>query len=327
MFNLSGRLGLVAAGLILLYGYTPAGETKNSLADDLAPDPIHLTNDQRPLLGGKSQDAAPTAEAPLDAPRQTDRPRVTSVRSSKPSGLPPMYVFACLVAATGLTFLVVLAVGRGREWRAAESAADGPAPPNFRIRKLTEAIQIEYRWFQSGFAVAAYFLFFMLAALGAFVVLDFQDSSSQGAVGSVVGTVLGLPLLALLYWCVAAFFNVTTARAAGLPGGVGLISVRTGPFPWPANRDVRTDGLRLIRCRHWALRTTKGSHHSYDVQAVYWDGSEALIWRGFPSGEEADYLARQLAAQFSVPAELFADQASAEPEDADAEDNAEDDQE
>lgn len=314
MFNLSGRLLLAAAFWILLSSPAPAGEKKSAPFDDLATDTVHLDRDERPLLGGKASASAQPAEAPLNSPRPAQTTSAAATKISPPTGLPPMYVFGCLVAATGLTFLVILAVNRGRDWHAAELAAGDSVPPNFRVRKLGEAIQIEYRWFQSGFAVGAYFLFFMLAGLGAFVAMDFQDSSSQGAVGTVVGTVLGLPFLALFYWCVAAFFNVTTARAASLPGNVGLISVRTGPLPWPANRDVRTDGLRLIRCRHWALRTTKGSHNSYDVQAVYWDGSEALIWRGFPSGEEADFLARRLAQHFQVSAELFANQASAAAE-------------
>ena len=152
---------------------------------------------------------------------------------------------------------------------------------------LGDGLEIRRKWLSP---VTYFFAFFALVWNG-FLVFWNYTAFSQGllqmAAFSIVHVIVGV---GLAYKVVSDFLN-TTVITVRLDG----ISVRSGPLPWPGNKDIAPGTLSQVYCKRKVHNGSKGSSStSYSVLYVDREGRAQNLVKGLLYPEQALYIEQEI---------------------------------
>lgn len=172
------------------------------------------------------------------------------------------------------------------------SRAEIALPKGLTVEDLGNDLKITRKW---GRSLGCFFFVFALF---------WNSVVSVFVVGAITGSMKGegagfLPIFLIPFVLVglgtgyAALGLLLNRTVIGLEGG--RLSVRSGPIPWPGNKDVETTSIEQLFCIEYeSYRQNNVPQYRFAVHAVTREGGKMKLITGMEQAEQALYLEQLL---------------------------------
>ena len=168
-----------------------------------------------------------------------------------------------------------------------------PIPEHIQMGQTSEGLTLTYRWFSYYFIFYAVFCF----AWDGFLVFWYSLAFTQNApwimfVFPLIHLSVGV---GLTYYTLAGFYNKTVVTV-----GMGKLSIRHTPLPWPGNRILSASDLIQLYSEERILRTRSGSRTTFQLSAISTDNRKIKLLSGLNSPDEARFLEHKIEEQLGI---------------------------
>ncbi len=172
-----------------------------------------------------------------------------------------------------------------------------PQPPGIKVEDLGEGLRLTRRWFTWGVLVLTFFCI----AWDSFLVFWYWMALGMGG-GPFSWLAIIFPVchvavgVGLTYLTLSLYLNRTVLEVNN-----GRLTVRSGPLPWPGNRDLDVSELEQLYCQENSSRNRNGStSYSYNVCAVLKGGREAKLLSSLDNREQALFVEQFVEAYLGI---------------------------
>jgi len=161
-----------------------------------------------------------------------------------------------------------------------------PKPSGFDVRHDDVSLWLTRRWLSPLYIP----LLFFCLAWDAFLLFWYTHVPSEApwifTVFPIAHVAVGV---GLTYYTLCGFINKTYLRISR-----NSLSVRSGPLPWPGNKEVSVQGLSQVFCQTSFDSNGRKGQPFYSVQLLREDGSRVELLSGLPTLEHAQYIEQQV---------------------------------
>jgi hypothetical protein len=173
-----------------------------------------------------------------------------------------------------------------------------PQPPGITVEDLGGGLRLTRRWF----VWAALFLTFFCVAWDSFLIFWYAMAVGMGGGGAFSWIAIIFPVahvaagVGLTYFTLALYLNRTVLEVNN-----GRLTVRSGPLPWPGNRDLDVSEVEQIFCQESTSRSRNGNvSFSYNVSAVLKGGRKETLLSSLPNQDQALFVEQLVEAYLGI---------------------------
>ena len=163
-----------------------------------------------------------------------------------------------------------------------------PQPRQFTVENWGSDLVISRRWFSP----AVFFLVFFCAFWDGFLIFWYSMAFTQKDIPwlMIVFPVLHVAVgVGLTYFVLCSFVNRTKIKV-----GMGQLTVRHGPLPWPGNHTLNSVDVEQLYCRSKFHRSKHGGRYTYEVHALLHDGKKQKLVSGLDDSDHAIFIEQSL---------------------------------
>ena len=163
-----------------------------------------------------------------------------------------------------------------------------PAPPRFTVESLGSELEITKSWFSP----AVFFLAFFCVIWDGFLVFWYGIAFSHDDSPLIMFLFPGLHVavgVSLTYFVICSFVNRTRIKV-----GMGQLTVRHGPLPWPGNYTLNSVDVEQVFCQSKFHSSKHGGRFTYEVHVVLHDGTKQKLVTGLDDPDQAIFIEQQL---------------------------------
>ncbi|MCX6134482.1 MAG: hypothetical protein NTU47_11770 [Ignavibacteriales bacterium] len=168
-----------------------------------------------------------------------------------------------------------------------------PIPESVVVEHGPNGLVCTYNWFSWKFIALAVFALFW----DGFLVFWYSIAFSQDA----PWIMFAFPLIhvsvgaGLTYYALAGFYNKTIVTV-----GMGRLSIRHTPFPWPGSQTVQASDLLQLYSEEQLTRSNNGTRITYQLSAISNQNRKIRLLRGLNSPDEVRFFERQIEEQLGI---------------------------
>jgi hypothetical protein len=170
---------------------------------------------------------------------------------------------------------------------------EAPTPERIVVDHTPDGLVLSYRWFTWTYILLAVFALFW----DGFLVFWYSVAFSQDA----PWIMFVFPLLhvsvgvGLTYTALAGFYNKTIITV-----GMGNLTIRHTPLPWPGNRTVQASELVQLYSEERVTRSNNGTRITYQLSAISNQNKKIKLLNGLNSPDEVRFFEHQIEEQLGI---------------------------
>ena len=168
-----------------------------------------------------------------------------------------------------------------------------PIPERIVVEHSPNGLVLSYNWFSWTYSALAVFAL----CWDAFLVFWYSRAFSQNApwimfVFPLIHVSVGV---GLTYSALAGFYNKTTITV-----GMGQLSIKHSPFPWPGNRTVPASDITQLYSEERVTRSNNVPHTTYQLSAISSQNKKIKLLSGLNTPDEVRFFEHQIEEQLGI---------------------------
>jgi hypothetical protein len=168
-----------------------------------------------------------------------------------------------------------------------------PTPERVIVEHTPQGLVLSYNWFAWTYIALAVFSLFWDGFLVFWYSMAFaQDAPWIMFVFPLLHVSVGI---GLTYTALAGFYNRTIITV-----GMGQLSIRHTPFPWPGNRTVQASELTQLYSEERVTQSNNGRRVSYQLSAISNQNRKIKLLSGLTTPDEVRFFEHQIEEQLGI---------------------------
>ena len=168
-----------------------------------------------------------------------------------------------------------------------------PVPESVVVEHSPDGLVLSYTWFSWRYIALAVFALFW----DGFLVFWYSMAFSQDApwimfVFPLIHVSVGI---GITYSALTGFYNKTTITV-----GMGQLSIKHTPFPWPGNRIVPASDITQLYSEERITRSNNVPHTTYQLSAISNQNRKIKLLSGLNSSDEVRFFEHQIEEQLGI---------------------------
>ncbi|HTY35754.1 MAG TPA: hypothetical protein VMH23_01520 [Bacteroidota bacterium] len=174
-----------------------------------------------------------------------------------------------------------------------QSPLSAPIPERISVDHRPEGLVLSFRWFSETYMAMAAFAFIW----DGFLVFWYSFAFTQNApwimfVFPLLHVSVGI---GITYIALAGFYNKTTITV-----GLGNLSIRHSPLPWPGNRIVPASELVQLYSESRVIYSNNGARTTYQLSAISNQNRKIKLLSGLNSQDEVRFFEHKIEEQLGI---------------------------